>query len=53
MAAAPHGALSHACPDKPVRMPVPFPAGAGVDIVAYIAAEAAKGAYVIKQTGSN
>jgi tripartite-type tricarboxylate transporter receptor subunit TctC len=33
-AALPHVALAQSYPDKPVRMLVPFPAGAGVDIVA-------------------
>lgn len=34
LAAAPHAALSQAYPAKPVRILAPFPAGAGVDIVA-------------------
>src|SRR5471032_388099 len=34
IAAVPHGALSQSYPSKPVRVLVPFPAGAGVDIVA-------------------
>jgi tripartite-type tricarboxylate transporter receptor subunit TctC len=34
IAAAPYGALSQPYPNKPVRVLVPFPAGAGVDIVA-------------------
>lgn len=34
IATAAHGALAQQYPNKPVRMLVPFPAGAGVDIVA-------------------